>query len=98
MASGIEAPTGTRLARLEAVLTAAFSPLALTVQDESSRHAGHAGARTGGETHYHVTIVSKNFINLSRVDRSRIVHNVLKGEFEGGLHALSLSLRSPGEM
>jgi BolA protein len=35
-------------------LTQAFQPLALTVDDDSHRHAGHAGARPGGETHFRV--------------------------------------------
>ena len=89
---------GTRIARMETVLTQSFSPTILRVEDDSARHAGHAGARDGGETHYSITIVSEKFTNLSRVDRSRIVHNVLTREFELGLHALSLKLRSPDEM
>ena len=44
-----------RTARLEAVLTQAFSPTLLRVVDDSARHAGHAGARPGGETHYNVS-------------------------------------------
>ena len=88
----------TRLFRIEAVLRHDLAPLALHVEDESARHAGHAGARAGGETHYKVSIVSEKFAGLARVDRSRLVHTLLKGEFDRGLHALSLSLRSPGEI
>ena len=88
----------TRQARMGAVLEAAFAPLQMSIEDESHRHAGHAGASDAGETHYRVVLVSETFTNLSRVERSRVVHNVLTGEFEGGLHALSLSLRSPGEI
>ncbi len=87
-----------RLGRLEAALRRDLAPALLVVEDESARHAGHAGARDGGETHYRVEIVSEKFANLSRVARSRLVHELLKGEFDGGLHALSLKLRSPGEM
>ncbi len=87
-----------RHARMTAILEAAFAPLQMTIEDESARHAGHSGAREGGETHYRVALVSESFTNLGRVERSRRVHNVLTGEFEVGLHALSLSLRSPGEM
>ena len=87
-----------RQARMSAVLEAAFSPLRMTIEDESHRHAGHSGASDAGETHYAVTLVSEKFTALKRVERSRIVHSVLKGEFEQGLHALSLSLRSPDEM
>ena len=83
---------------MRAILSQSFSPLHLAIEDESARHAGHAGAAAGGETHYNVTIVSEKFAALSRVERSRVVHTALKGEFDRGLHALSLSLRSPDEI
>jgi stress-induced morphogen len=86
-----------RAARLETVLTSAFSPTLLRVVDDSAHHAGHAGAQPGGETHYSVLLVSEAFRGHNRVARSRAVHAVLAGEFTGGLHALSLILRTPDE-
>jgi BolA protein len=82
-------------------LTAAFAPLALDVQDESARHAGHAGATrddgSQGETHFHVRIVSTAFDGVSRVQRQRLVYAALKDELAGPVHALSLSALSPAE-
>jgi len=89
--------TQTRAARLEAVLTAAFSPMLLRVDDDSARHAGHAGAREGGQTHFNVVVVSEAFRGMNRVARSRAVHAALEAEFAGGMHALSLTLRTPDE-
>jgi BolA protein len=86
-----------RAARLEAVLKQAFSPTLLRIEDDSARHAGHAGAQPGGETHYNVLLVSEMFRGMSRVARSRTVHAVLEPEFAGGMHALSLMLRTPEE-
>ena len=86
-----------RAARLEAVLSQAFSPTLLRVVDDSARHAGHAGARPGGETHYNVVLVSEAFRGMSRVARSRAVHAAVAVEFAGGMHALSLILRTPEE-
>jgi BolA protein len=86
-----------RAARLEAALTAAFSPMVLRVEDDSARHAGHAGAQPGGQTHYNVLLVSAAFTGMSRVARSRAVHAVLTREFADGMHALALTLRSPEE-
>src|ERR1700730_12966378 len=48
-------------------LTKAFAPERLEVIDDSHRHAGHAGARPGGETHYSVHIVSQAFPGKSRI-------------------------------
>jgi BolA protein len=89
--------TQSRAARLETVLTRAFSPTLLRVQDDSARHAGHAGASEGGETHFNVLLVSPAFQGMNRVARSRAVHVALEAEFAGGLHALSLTLRTPEE-
>jgi len=86
-----------RAARLEQVLTRGFSPTVLRVVDDSARHAGHAGARPGGETHYSVLLVSEAFRGMGRLARSRAVHAALEAEFADGLHALSLTLRTPEE-
>jgi BolA protein len=86
-----------RAARLEAVLTRVFSPTLLRVVDDSARHAGHAGAQPGGETHYSVLLVSPAFAGMSRVARSRAVHAAVAPEFASGLHALALTLRTPDE-
>jgi len=85
---------------MEAALTRAFSPDIVRIQDDSARHAGHAGARAGGETHYSVLVVAAAFRGLARVARSRAVHEALAAEFaagDGGLHALALTLRTPEE-
>lgn len=86
-----------RADRIAATLTARFAPTALRVIDESARHAGHAGAAPGGQTHYAVLLVSAAFDGMTRVARSRAVHEALAAEFAGGLHALALTLRTPAE-
>ena len=89
--------TSQRAARLESLLNLAFVPTRLVVTDDSGRHAGHSGARPGGETHYSVLLVSDRFQGMGRVARSRAVHEVLAAEFGAGLHALALTLRTPAE-
>jgi BolA protein len=89
---------GGRGERIAGVLRAAFAPESLEVVDDSARHAGHAGAGAGGETHFNVAMVAAAFAGVSRVERSRLVHQALADEFSGGLHALSLVLRSPSEI
>ncbi|WP_243370272.1 BolA family protein [Microvirga solisilvae] len=72
-------------------------PLQLTVTDESEQHRGHGGWREGGETHFRVHIVSDAFTGKSRVERHRLVNDVLKEAFERGLHALAVQAKAPGE-
>ena len=83
--------------RIVARLTAALDPILLDVVDESDRHAGHAGAREGGGTHYRVRVVSARFERQSRVKRHRLIYDLLTSEFADGLHALSLVAKAPGE-
>lgn len=82
---------------IRAKLARAFAPERLVVADESHLHAGHAGARPGGESHFRVELVAAAFTGLSRVERQRRVHAVLSDELAGPVHALSLSARAPGE-
>lgn len=72
-------------------------PTHLTVADESHQHAGHAGWREGGETHFRVDIVAPAFAGKSRVERHRLVNDVLADAFSRGLHALAIRARAPGE-
>lgn len=82
---------------IRAKLTDRFAPTRLVVIDESHRHAGHAGARPEGETHFAVTIVSSAFAGLNRVARQRLVYETLAAELAAGVHALSLKTVAPDE-
>jgi BolA family transcriptional regulator, general stress-responsive regulator len=83
--------------RIIAKLTNAFGPERLDVVDESHRHAGHAGARPEGETHFTVYIVSPAFLGKSRLERHRMVNETLMSELQGGIHALAIHAAAPGE-
>jgi len=78
-------------------LEAAFTPDLLEIVDDSARHAGHAGARPGGETHFNVVIVTPAFAGLSMVQRQRLIYALLAEELEGRVHALSVRALAPGE-
>lgn len=83
--------------RIEQVLTAALAPLRLRVVDDSHRHVGHAGHDGHGESHFRVEVVSERFSGLGRIDRQRLVHELLAAEFAGRLHALQLRTSTPAE-
>lgn len=83
--------------QIHSKLQSAFAPERLEVVDDSARHAGHAGAGGGGESHFNVTVVSDAFVGVNRVERQRRVYAVLAEELAGPVHALSLKALAPGE-
>lgn len=80
---------------IEARLSDTFAPISLEVIDESHLHAGHAGARPGGETHFRVRIVSAAFAGLTRLERHRRVNEALAEELAGPVHALAVHADAP---
>ena len=81
--------------RIHARLASALQPTRLEVIDDSHRHAGHSGARPGGETHFNLEIESAAFAGLKPLERQRLVHRLLAEELEGPVHALSMKLSVP---
>jgi len=80
---------------IETRLTEALAPARLSVVDESHLHAGHAGWREGGETHFRIEVVSDAFAGKSRVERHRMVNAAVKEAFDRGLHALAVKAEAP---
>ena len=77
-------------------LTAALAPVALDIEDESHRHAGHAGARDG-RGHFRVRIVSAAFAGKSPLERHRAVYAALGDLMQTDIHALAIEARAPEE-
>ena len=76
----------------------ALDPLALDLIDESARHAGHAGAAPGGQTHWRLSIVSRRFAGQPTVARHRLVYEALGELMQHPIHALAITARSPEEL
>ena len=83
--------------RIEEKLTRSLAPESLRVVDESHLHAGHAGHRPEGETHFRVYVVAEAFQGKSRVERHRLVNEALTDELAGPVHALAVHPAAPGE-
>lgn len=70
-----------------------FHPQLLQIEDQSHLHKGHVGVQNaGGETHFKIKLVSPQFRGLSRVERYRLVHEVLGSSLISKIHALTLVL------
>jgi BolA family transcriptional regulator, general stress-responsive regulator len=84
--------------RLDAIrqCLASLSPTHVALVDDSARHAGHAGAASGGG-HYQLTIVSEQFAGQSRVARHRAVFAALTALMQRDIHALSIVALTPDE-
>lgn len=82
---------------IQAKLESGLTPEAIEIVDESHLHAGHAGAREGGESHFRVAVVSRKFAGKGRIERQRLVYALLAAEMAGPVHALSLTTLAPGE-
>ena len=82
---------------MAAKLEAALAPQLLEIADQSHLHAGHAGARPGGESHFRVTIVATAFEGLGRLARQRLVYRVLAEEMASDIHALAIEAKAPSE-
>lgn len=81
--------------QLRAALEQALMPRSLEIIDDSARHAGHAGARSGG--HFRVTLVAEAFRGRSRLERHRLVYDAVAPLMQDGVHALNIVARTPDE-
>ena len=86
----------TTLQQIEQCL-AALEPDSIELSDDSARHAGHAGARSGGG-HFELTIVAARFAGRSRVERHRMVYESLAPLMPRQIHALALRTYAPDEI
>lgn len=83
--------------QINQILTKNLNPIEIQVVDQNDKHAGHAGARPEGESHFLVSIVSPSFTGKTRIERHRMVNNLLADLLQNQVHALSLKAFSPEE-
>ncbi|MDQ6967087.1 MAG: BolA family protein [Mariprofundaceae bacterium] len=79
--------------KIHAILTQAFSPSSLQVEDESWKHAGHAGVKESGGGHFVVHISAEVFSGKPRIACHRMINQALKDQFGPMIHALSIHVK-----
>jgi BolA family transcriptional regulator, general stress-responsive regulator len=82
--------------RLRRKLIAHFAPAELAIEDESHRHAGHAGA-AGGASHFRIRIVAEAFRGIPPVARHRLVYAALADMLNSEIHALAIEALPPAD-
>ncbi|WP_369040149.1 BolA family protein [Stenotrophomonas maltophilia] len=85
-----------RIEQIRDALQQALAPSVLDIEDDSHRHAGHAGARDG-RGHFNVRVVSERFTGLAPLARHRAVYAALGTLMDTDIHALSIDARTPSE-
>lgn len=86
-----------RSERIRGIITQGLTPSYFQLTDDSAKHAGHAGARPEGQTHYSLVLESQAFAGLNQVKRHQLIYGLLEPELKSGLHALSIQAYAPGE-
>lgn len=76
---------------------ASLQPMEIEIEDESHRHAGHAGASEGGG-HYKLRIVSAAFAGKGTVARHRMIYEAAGDLMRGPVHALAIRALTPDEV
>ncbi len=84
-------------ARMREKLMLGLEPTRLDIVNESEMHAGHRSSPGTGESHFRILVVSAAFAGKSRVDRHRMVNELLADELAGRIHALALKTYAPNE-
>jgi len=86
-----------RIERIKAILSAKLHPSALRFRNDSASHASHYDGGEDDETHLFIEVISSVFEGVTRVKRQQMVQELIRDEFEQGLHALSLRCLTPEE-
>ncbi|MEC7726590.1 MAG: BolA family protein [Planctomycetota bacterium] len=94
MSGANHGPVTTELTRR---LEAALAPLHLELRNDSDQHAGHAGHDGSGESHFALTVVSRAFDGLNRVQRQRLVFRAVGDLMHDKVHALQIQAKTPDE-
>lgn len=85
-----------RIEQIRDALQQALAPSVLEIEDDSHRHAGHAGA-SDGRGHFKVHVVSERFAGMAPLARHRAVYAALGSLMESDIHALSIRAHTPSE-
>lgn len=82
---------------IRAKIEAGLTPDVLEIINESHLHAGHQGSPGSGESHFRLKVIASAFAGKSRLERHRMVNDLLADELAGPVHALAVRASAPDE-
>jgi len=83
-----------RIERIRSLLTQTLAPTDLEIVDDSHKHAGHEGAKSGGG-HFNVSVCSAAFEGKTLIQRHRMIYDALGDMMQQEIHALSIVATIP---
>ncbi len=81
-----------RKQRIDKLLSKKFDDFILEIIDNSNLHIGHNNFIGKDETHIKIVLTKKNESPLNRLNIHRIINDLLKEEFNKGLHSLEIKI------
>ncbi len=81
-----------RKQRIDKILSKKFNDFLIEIIDNSNLHRGHNNFTGNDETHIKIILIKKNKISINRLNIHRIINNLLKEEFNSGLHSLEIKI------
>lgn len=80
-----------RIQCIKQKLQAALEPTFIEVLDDSARHSGHIGARSG-KGHFILNIAAAKLGQCSKVDAHRIIYAALGDLMQTDIHAININI------
>lgn len=78
-----------RIEQMQARLESTLNPESLTITDDSHKHVGHAGAKTG-MGHFTIDIQAKALEGKSRIEQHKLIYQALGDMMDTEIHALAI--------
>ena len=85
-----------RIEQMQTLLSS-LQPSKIEIVDDSHKHAGHEGARSGGG-HYTLYIVAAQFTGKPTLSRHRMIYSALGEMMKQDIHALNIQAYTPQEL
>ena len=81
-----------RMQRINNLLSNKFTNFSVEVRDNSHLHVGHNNFDGENETHIQVLLSINSNEKINRLNIHREINDILKNEFDTGMHSLEISI------